>query len=222
MCRFHAKFGKILFVHIFKIREKVNLTYFFPVTRVDIGELRRQQVKLGMLRAGRVLLQHQNILRKILTQITLPELQHSEVDNSTSDEDFSPDTGDSVNTILQQFLMSATQPSPLKALFCRDELEAACLSVCQYLTASRETFEEEIDESDSDSEPPPYQAPPPAQAPVIAPAVPTVLGKPKIKKTRPSVPPPLPEVTRIMEMGFQRKQVEFAIKSLGMYCRKYS
>jgi hypothetical protein len=47
--------------------------------------------------------------------------------------------------------------------------------------------------------------------------VPTVLGKPKIKKTKPSVPPPLPEVTRIMEMGFQRNQVEYAIKSLGKY-----
>ncbi|XP_060607151.1 E3 ubiquitin-protein ligase HERC2-like isoform X1 [Ruditapes philippinarum] len=186
-------------------------------TRVDMADLRKQQIKLGMLRAGRVLLQHQNFLRKILTQVTLPELQHAEVDNSPSDDDYSPDTGESPNTILQQFLMSATQPSPLKALFGRDELEAACLSVCQYLTASRDCFEEEIDESDSDSEVAPYQAPLPAPAviPIVNPAVPTVLGKPKLKKSRPSVPPPLPEVTRIMEMGFQRKQVEFAIKSLG-------
>lgn len=182
-----------------------------------MADLRKQQIKLGMLRAGRVLLQHQNFLRKILTQVTLPELQHAEVDTSTSDDDYSPDTGESPNTILQQFLMSATQPSPLKALFGRDELEAACLSVCQYLTASRDCFEEEIDESDSDSEVAQYQAPLPAPpvVPPVNPAVPTVLGKSKLKKIRPSLPPPLPEVTRIMEMGFQRRQVEFAIRSLG-------
>lgn len=95
-------------------------------------------------------------------------------------------------------------------------LQAACLSVCQYLTASKETFDEELEESDSDSEVAPYQSSPPVAAPPpAAPSVPTVIGKTKPKKAKAAIPPPLPEVTRIMEMGFQRKQVEFAIKSLG-------
>lgn len=93
------------------------------VTRVDMMELRKQQIKLGMLRAGRVLLKHQNILRKILTQCVLPELLPAEVDTSTSDYDYPTESVDIPNMILQQVLMAATQPSPLKALFARDELE---------------------------------------------------------------------------------------------------
>lgn len=72
-------------------------------------------------------------------------------------------------------------------------------------------FEEDVEDSDSDSEPAPYTSG--YQPPV--PPQPTVLGKPKAKKPRATGPPPLPEVTRIMEMGFLRKQVEYAIKALG-------
>ena len=90
--------------------------------------------------------------------------------------------------------------------------QSACLSVCQYLTASKDNiFEEDIEDSDSDSESMPYQ---PTYVPPTA-AAPTVLGKPKARKPRPTSSPPLPEVTRIMEMGFRRKQVEYAIKALG-------
>jgi len=89
-----------------------------------------------------------------------------------------------------------------------DVRQAACLSVVQFLTATREDFdEEEEEEEETDSE-----CEPPLEA---APAVPMVTGKPRLRKTRPHTSPVLPEVTRIMEMGFQRKQVEYAIKSLG-------
>ena len=98
----------------------------------------------------------------------------------------------------------------LISMFCFQQ--AACVSVCQYLTAARVNNEMDTEESDSDSEGAPSHPQPTPPEPV-----PTVMGKqqkPK-KAPRPQIPPPPPEVTRIMEMGFQRKQVEYAIKSLG-------
>ena len=88
-------------------------------------ELCKQQIRVGLLRAARVLLKHQTILRKILTQCLLPELQHQEAEptHSGSDDELSTDTETPPNMILQQLMMAATQPSPLKALFTREELE---------------------------------------------------------------------------------------------------
>ncbi|XP_052796353.1 E3 ubiquitin-protein ligase HERC2-like isoform X2 [Mya arenaria] len=178
------------------------------MSHVDMFELRRQQQRLGLLRAVRVLLSYQNILRQILSRGLLPELSPAEQDpSSTMDEEGAGEQTEGPNHILQHVLVSATQPSTLKALFTREELEGACLSVVQYLTAAKEDMEEEMEDSDSDGEVLPV--------PTLAPAVPTVMGKTRVKKPRPPVSPPLPEVTRIMEMGFHRKQVEYAIKSLG-------
>lgn len=93
-------------------------------------ELCRQQTRLGLLRAARVLLKHQNILRQILLQSVLPELQHNESEPSnTSDEDSSPEAPEYPNLILQQILVSATQPSPLKALFTREEMEVKFVAI---------------------------------------------------------------------------------------------
>ena len=93
--------------------------------------------------------------------------------------------------------------------------QAACLSICQYLTACHDQLEDETDESDSESEqaPPPYQ-PPPEAAPVVV--------KQKSKKPKRQVSEPPSQVKQIIEMGFQRKHVEYAIKALGRLGINYS
>ncbi|KAL3879973.1 hypothetical protein ACJMK2_032247, partial [Sinanodonta woodiana] len=176
------------------------------VLKLDIGELRRQRIRLGLLRAARVLFTHQDILRQVLSQVVLPACRPPDNELAASEEELSLES-ESPNTILQQLMMMATQPSPLKAIFSREELEAACLAVCQYLTASSSQPQEESDDSDSESE----QAPPPYQPPTPAPSVP----KQRSKRPKPQAPPPSDEVTRLMEMGFQRKHVEYAMRTLG-------
>ena len=86
--------------------------------------------------------------------------------------------------------------------------QAACLSICQYLTACHDQLDDDSDDSDSESEqaPPPYQ-PPPEVAPVAV--------KQKSKKPKRQVSEPPSQVKQIIEMGFQRKHVEYAIKALG-------
>ena len=112
--------------HILSLLQKTIMKYFtcfyFPkVTRVDMYELRRQQIRIGLIKASRVLLKHQVILRQILTQEVLLECQHPEPDTNTSDDEIT----ETPNMILQQVMMMATQPSPLKAIFSQEELEVS-------------------------------------------------------------------------------------------------
>ncbi|GFS15828.1 E3 ubiquitin-protein ligase HERC2, partial [Elysia marginata] len=58
-------------------------------------------------------------------------------------------------TLLQQLLMTSTQPSPLKAVFSVDEMEAAALAACQHLTAELGQAQVDLgldDSSDDDEE----------------------------------------------------------------------
>ena len=70
---------------------------------VDIPLLRQQQIRLGLLKAARVLFSQQENLRQIMSRPTGPE-----------GEQYS---------LFQQLLSAATRPSPIKAMFGRDELE---------------------------------------------------------------------------------------------------
>lgn len=49
------------------------LSPFFPTGQVDLDLLRRQQLKLYVLKAGRALLSHQDQLRQILSQPAVQE-----------------------------------------------------------------------------------------------------------------------------------------------------
>lgn len=71
---------------------------------VDTSQLRQQQITLGLLKAARVLCSRQDNLRQILSH------QASTSDGSST---FS----------LQHLMCSAIKPSPIKALFDREELE---------------------------------------------------------------------------------------------------
>ena len=65
--------------------------------------LRQQQIRLGLLKAARVLFSRQENLRQIMGH-PMEEEEHQ-------------------YSLFQQLLGAATRPSPIKAMFGRDELE---------------------------------------------------------------------------------------------------
>ncbi|KAM4682548.1 E3 ubiquitin-protein ligase HERC2 isoform 7-T7 [Amazona ochrocephala] len=181
--------------------------------QVDLDLLRCQQLKLYILKAGRALLSHQDTLRQILSQ---PAVQESVLNPAEDGAVASPDIGDMSPEgpqppmiLLQQLLTAATQPSPVKAIFDKQELEvesvfcqAAALAVCQYLAVESTHPSTPVFEDCSSSE---------ATTPITVQHIrPT-----KAKKRKQSPIPPLPIVVQLMEMGFPRKNIEFALKSLS-------
>ncbi|OWK60818.1 E3 ubiquitin-protein ligase HERC2 [Lonchura striata] len=174
--------------------------------QVDLDLLRCQQLKLYILKAGRALLSHQDTLRQILSQ---PAVQECALNPAEDGAVASPDIGDMSPEgpqppmiLLQQLLSAATQPSPVKAIFDKQELEAAALAVCQYLAVESTHPSTPLFEDCSSSE---------ATTPITVQHIrPT-----KVKKRKQSPIPPLPIVVQLMEMGFPRKNIEFALKSLS-------
>ncbi|XP_048243824.1 E3 ubiquitin-protein ligase HERC2-like isoform X1 [Haliotis rufescens] len=179
---------------------------------INPKELRKQQIRLSLLRAARVLFSRQDNLRQILSQPVASEFLHDGF--GVIEEDVNTETSQGTS-LMQQLLMAATQPSPLKAMFSREEMEAAALATCQYLTAEagQPCDSDEDTSSDEDqmmasgiSSITSFNTPP------VAAPVPRV---PRPRKMRPSQPPPSSLVQQIIEMGFPRKNVEFAIKVIG-------
>ncbi|XP_066478199.1 E3 ubiquitin-protein ligase HERC2 isoform X5 [Tiliqua scincoides] len=179
--------------------------------QIDLDMLRCQQLKLYILKAGRALLSHQDKLRQILSQPAVQEAGSIPAGNSLTDEgavaspdvvDMSPEGPQPPMILLQQLLTAATQPSPVKAIFDKLELEAAALAVCQYLAVESAHPSTPGFEDCSSSE-----ATTPITVQHIRPA--------KVKKCKASPIPPLPIVVQLMEMGFPRKNIEYALKSLS-------
>ncbi|XP_034287268.1 E3 ubiquitin-protein ligase HERC2 isoform X1 [Pantherophis guttatus] len=174
--------------------------------QIDLDLLRCQQLKLYILKAGRALLSYQDKLRQILSQPAVQDSSTIPTDDgavaSPEVGDMSPEGPQPPMILLQQLLTAATQPSPVKAIFDKQELEAAALAVCQYLAVESGHPSTPVFEECSSSE-----ATTPVTVQHIRPA--------KVKKCKASPIPPLPIVVQLMEMGFPRKNIEFALKSLS-------
>lgn len=84
---------------------------------INILLLRQEQIRLGLLKAARVLFSQQENLQQIMA-------------NPTSSE------GDQFS-LFQQLLSAATRPSPIKAMFGRDELEVCFYFQCLILLGNR-------------------------------------------------------------------------------------
>ncbi|XP_012867362.1 PREDICTED: E3 ubiquitin-protein ligase HERC2 [Dipodomys ordii] len=173
--------------------------------QVDLDLLRSQQLKLYILKAGRALLSHQDKLRQILSQPAVQETGTVHADDGAAASpdlgDMSPEGPQPPMILLQQLLASATQPSPVKAIFDKQELEAAALAVCQCLAVESTHPSSPGFEDCSSSE-----ATTPVSVQHIRPA--------RVKKRKQSPVPALPIVVQLMEMGFPRRNIEFALKSL--------
>lgn len=70
---------------------------------INIPLLRRQQIRLGLLKAARVLFSQQDNLRQIMGGVS--------------------DSQEEKYSLFQQLLGAATRPSPIKAIFGKEELE---------------------------------------------------------------------------------------------------
>ncbi|XP_043254504.1 probable E3 ubiquitin-protein ligase HERC2 isoform X2 [Colletes gigas] len=128
-----------------------------------------------------------------------------ENDNIVDDRD---DCRDRRTTLLQEMLVRATRPQPLKPIFKRKELEEAALAVSQYLAS--ELRHSPIQRIGPFSEP---------DSPVSDCSLVSLTSSQKKhcrSNGRKSSPPPMsPLVAQLTEMGFPKKSVEFAIKSLS-------
>ena len=92
------------------------------------AQLRRQQLRLGILLAARTLLTRQGYLRQILTQPRLTEALIGEVTpapGGTDGEEVNAELPPGPTLLIQQLMQAATQPSPIKAIFPREELEVS-------------------------------------------------------------------------------------------------
>ncbi|XP_015606913.1 E3 ubiquitin-protein ligase HERC2 isoform X2 [Cephus cinctus] len=157
---------------------------------VNASILRMQQQQLAALNAGKTLLDHQTKLRRVLKCMTT-------------------ENDDDRTTLLQEMLIRATKPQPLKPIFNREELETAALAVSQYLASE---LRHTPIRTGLSSEP----ATPTSDCSLVS------LTSSQQRHCRSSTrkgaiaPATTPLVTQLIEMGFQKKNVEFAIKSLGI------
>ena len=101
---------------------------------INTALLRQQQQRLAGLKATKVLFSHQNSLRHVLKQVVVYGTTSVESIDDTEAEE----TGGRKKEVMliQRLLVKATQPSPVKAIYQAEELEAAALAVCQYLASA--------------------------------------------------------------------------------------
>lgn len=167
---------------------------------------------LYTLNATRILYNNQHKLRKVL-KYQINNLDQS-IDQSTSNED---ETNQTPTLLVQKLLIKATQPSPLKSKFNLKDMQLASLNLSQYLAAeenldkpilnNEKVISRNIVEVNS-------ELPTPSEC-----SIKSVLSE-KSNKRRKNEDgnnlPINPIVTQIVEMGFTKKSVENAMKSLGL------
>ncbi|XP_058836150.1 probable E3 ubiquitin-protein ligase HERC2 isoform X2 [Topomyia yanbarensis] len=206
-----------------------------------------QQINFSAVKATKVLFRQQSLLRKILRQrspgITRSSSKESLSDRDASPEDgksrsesnTSEESQTFTELLIQTVLIRATQPSPLKACYSFQEMELAALNISQMLAnfvnnelnapsnsnkrafpISQPTMIHGVPIYNNESAVEDAQTPSGAEAAVSLPtagAVGNVTGARGTARRS----PPSPLVAQIMEMGFTRKSVETAIKSLTLH-----
>eukprot|EP00118_Oscarella_pearsei_P022140 m.252836 g.252836 ORF g.252836 m.252836 type:complete len:3992 (+) comp40356_c1_seq2:177-12152(+) len=159
---------------------------------VGRSDLRLQHLFYGLTKASRVFFTRQDIFRQVLLQ---------------------PVT--SSKSLFEEVLHAATMPSPVKAIFGREEIEAAFLTNFQYLTASSSSSLVFQPIEAVQSSLPPVAASPTS---LSSKPKPTRRGAEKPETKIPKVEEssqPAPLVSQIMDMGFNRRTIEYAMKCLG-------
>ncbi|XP_020707195.2 E3 ubiquitin-protein ligase HERC2 isoform X3 [Athalia rosae] len=156
---------------------------------INASVLRTQQQQLAALNAGKALLTHQSLLRRVL-KCAIAENE------------------DDQTVLLQEMLIRATKPQPLKPIFSREELEAAALAVSQYLASELKHSPILLTGLASDPTTPTSEC---SLASLTSSQQKHCKGGGKK-----NYPCPSPLVTQLVEMGFHKKSAELAIKSLSI------
>lgn len=107
---------------------------------VNIPLLRLQLQLLLVLKTTKVLFKNQLELRKVLKQayvapvnVASTRFEGEDELSSSAEED---SESDQVDLVVEKVLARATQPSPIKAIFSRNELEEAAVALFQHLASS--------------------------------------------------------------------------------------
>ncbi|CAH0559020.1 unnamed protein product [Brassicogethes aeneus] len=182
--------------------------------QVNAGYLRTQQNILGALNATRILHTNQYKLRKILRQ------PFNGMDQSQEHQSIEEELNQQPVMLVQKLLSKATQPSPLKPGFTLQEMQLAALNLSQYL-ASEGNFEtpttitnEKPNQARSSTS---RCAPSEVVTPNSECSLKSVVDE-KVKKQS-ELDEDIsthPIVTQIVEMGFTKRAVENAMKSLAI------
>ena len=96
---------------------------------VNVSLLRTQQQRLAAMNACSVLFRHQNLLRHVLKHHTLGSSPSLEVLNEGEELDTLSET-----LLIQKLIAKATQPSPLKAIFGKSDIEVNVYWFCLVAT----------------------------------------------------------------------------------------
>lgn len=191
----------------------------YVIGQINVGTLRMQQNVFSALNAMAVLNKNQYRLRKVL------KLRENFLDQSEEQQSIEEEINQQPVLLIQKLLTKAVQPSPLKPRFSIHDMQLAVLNLTQYLAAecnleqpplsfNNDKFvNKALPSSDTMREVVVEAASPNSEC-----SFKSVVSEKKKKKRKKesSQSSPSPLVTQIMEMGFSKKSVENAIKSLGM------
>ncbi|XP_044262446.1 E3 ubiquitin-protein ligase HERC2 isoform X2 [Tribolium madens] len=172
--------------------------------QVNAAYLRTQQNTLSALNATRMLNNNQYKLRKVLKH------QINGMDQSQEQQSIEEELNQQPVLLIQKLLTKATQPSPLKPGFSRQEMQLAALNLSQYLAAEGNFG------VSGDKTTPKYCTRCNSEVPTPNSecSVKSVVSE---KKRKQVVDLPVhPMVGQIVEMGFPKRAVEIAIKSLAI------
>lgn len=200
-----------------------------------MSALEKHQIRFLLVKAARVIFTSQDNLRQILLQLA-PGSQASELlvggadvlaaDGMALDDN---STYTSQPMLMQRLMQAATQPSPVKAIFSRHELEVTALSLIQHLVSvagcppvlpvspppppSVPALPEHGDLSEASYQP--RSAFVPAHRHQLSASQLSNVAKSKRTAKADEEAPPSLIVTQLNEMGFPRRKVEYALKELG-------
>ncbi|KAJ8962033.1 hypothetical protein NQ314_005815 [Rhamnusium bicolor] len=179
--------------------------------QVNLAYLRTQQNILCALNATRVLHTSQYKLRKVLKHPV------NGMDQSQEQQSIEEELNQQPILLIQKLLSKATQPSPLKPGFNLQEMQLAGLNLSQYLAAEGNF---ETPSNINNDKPTPKNgtrcnselATPNSECSVKS----VVSEKTNKRRELEDEVPAHPLVSQIVEMGFTKKAVESAIKSLAI------
>lgn len=174
---------------------------------VNAAYLRHQQNTLSALNSARMLNLNQYKLRKVLKHPI------NGMDQSQEQQSIEEELNQQPILLIQKLLGKATQPSPLKPGFSCQEMQLAALNLSQYLAADG-NFTSTTEKNT------PIYGTTQCNSEVVTPnsegSAKSILSEKVKRKGIEESPPVHPMVAQIVEMGFTRRAVEAAIKSLAI------
>jgi E3 ubiquitin-protein ligase HERC2 len=195
-------------------------------TSFDLPLLSNQQTQLSALRSSQVLFRHQSLLKSILRQRSPGIIKYYSDDSMSDDtsktaknddkEDKSSEGSNHNDVYKQEYLVQSMlsrsiQSSPLKACYTQAEMEIAAIAICQTLSAH---FKNNIPVSQVKFQNVKY-ATMVHGCPIYNDTFQETINSFTANGSETSRANPTTKlVIQIMEMGFSRKTVEFALKQI--------